>query len=65
MVVGRIVRDDHQRSRLSRPQWAWLIITIPLENGLSDSMAVALEEVRARASDEWDYKPYGWPDARM
>lgn len=41
----------------------WLII-IPLENGQSDSMAAALEEVRALAPYKLDHSSYGWLDDR-
>jgi hypothetical protein len=64
LVVGRVMRDDQQSSRLSRLQWAWSVVTMPSKNGFSDSMEGALEEVRARASDKWGHKPHGWPDDR-
>ena len=64
LVVGRVMRDDQQSSRQSRPQWAWSVVTMPSKNGWSDSMEAALEEVRARASDKWGHKPHGWPDDR-
>ncbi|MBF5078504.1 hypothetical protein F1642_04910 [Paracoccus sp. NBH48] len=64
LVVGRVMLDDQQSSRLGCDQWAWSVITMPSKNGYSDSMPEALEEVRARASDKWGHKPHGWPDDR-
>lgn len=62
LVVGRVMRDKQQSSRLSRPQWAWSVVTMPSKNGYSESMEAALEEVRAHPSGKWGHKPYGWPD---
>lgn len=69
LVVGRVMRhascamrDEQQSSRLSSPQWAWSVITMPSKNGWSDSIESALEEVRSRASDKWGHKLHGWPD---
>lgn len=64
LVVGRVMLDEQQSSRLSSPQWAWSVVTMPSKNGWSDSMEAALEEVRTRASDKWGHKPHGWPDDR-
>ena len=64
LVVGRVMLDDQQSSRLGCDQWAWSVITMPSKNGYSDSMPEALEEVRGRASDKWGHKPHGWPDDR-
>lgn len=64
LVVGRVMHDEQQSSRLSRPQWPWSVITMPSKNVWSDSMEAALEEVPVRASDNWGHKPHGWPDDR-
>ncbi|KJZ31397.1 hypothetical protein TW83_08965 [Paracoccus sp. S4493] len=59
LVVGRVMLDDQQSSRLGQDQWAWSVITMPSENGYPDSIEAALEEIRARASDKWGHKPHG------
>ena len=41
-----------------------MVITIPLENGQSDSMAAPLDEIRALAPYKLDHKLYGWLDDR-
>ena len=64
LVVGRVMHDEQQSSRLSYAQWAWSIITMPSKNGWSDSMEAALKEVREGPSDKWGHKPHGWPDDR-
>lgn len=51
LVVGRVMRDDQQSSRLNRDQWSWSVVTMPARNGWSDTMAEALEKVRELASD--------------
>ncbi|MFN4062321.1 MAG: hypothetical protein ACK4IA_16430 [Paracoccus hibiscisoli] len=64
LVVGRVMRDEQQSSRLNRDQWSWSVVTMPARNGWSDTMAEALEKVRELASDSWGHEPHGWPDDR-
>lgn len=63
-VVGRVMRDTQQRSRVGREQWMWNVLTMPAHNGWADTLEEALEQVRELASDRWGHKPHGWPDDR-